>query len=292
MESEPVFSPDTTLIVAAEGWSDAGEAASSAARALIDHYNLQPLHTVDAETYFDFQLTRPYVENTPEGQRVLIWPDITLYGPVAGVSPEDAPFVLLGAEPSRLWRSLAQEIMDWVLAHGIDAVISLGAMLADVPHSRPVRLLLASDDPIIRSELDIERSSYEGPVGILTVLAMQATSLDLSALQVWAQVPHYVHTSPSPKATLALLDKIAELVGVSVPREEWVEQAQQWEHNIDQLAADDDEMTSYIRQLEKARDTVESPEASGDAIAREFERYLRRGPDRPGTVAGSDSEGL
>jgi hypothetical protein len=149
--------------------------------------------------------------------------------------------------------------------------------------------MLSSEDSLIRSVLDIERSSYEGPVGFLSVLSMWGKDMDMSTLHVWAQVPHYVHTSPSPKATLALLDKIDDLTGVSPEREELVDQAKMWEENIDQLAAEDEDMTAYIHQLESARDTVEAPEASGDAIAREFERYLRRGPERPGGVAGTDS---
>jgi predicted ATP-grasp superfamily ATP-dependent carboligase len=197
--------------------------------------------------------------------------------------------VLMGVEPTKLWRSLAHDIFDWVIARDIENVLCVGAMLADVPHSRPVRLILSSEDSLIRSVLDIVRSSYEGPVGFLSVLSMWGKDMDMSTLHVWAQVPHYVHTSPSPKATLALLDKIDDLTGVSPDRDDLVNQAKMWEDNIDQLAAEDDDMTAYIDQLERARDTVEAPEASGDAIAREFERYLKRGPERPGGVAGTDS---
>jgi hypothetical protein len=289
MVDKPVFEADETLIVALEGWSDAGESASQAAQMIIDHYRLQPLHTVDSEAYFDYHITRPLVETAPDGSRQLVWPDLTLYGPVPGVSPEPAPLVLMGVEPTKLWRQLAHDLYDWVLARDIENVLCLGAMLADVPHSRPVRLILSSEDPVIRSVLDIERSSYEGPVGFLSVVSMWGKELDMSTLHVWAQVPHYVHTSPSPKATLALLDKVEDLTGVSPDRDDLAEQAAAWEESIDELAAEDDDMTAYIHQLETARDTVEAPEASGDAIAREFERYLRRGPDRPGGPAGSES---
>jgi hypothetical protein len=289
MVNEPLFRADETLIVALEGWSDAGESASQAAQMIIDHYRLQPLHTVDSESYFDYHITRPLVQTESDGSRGLVWPDLTLYGPVPGVSPEPAPLVLMGVEPTKLWRSLAHDIFDWVIARDIENVLCVGAMLADVPHSRPVRLILSSEDSLIRSVLDIERSSYEGPVGFLSVLSMWGKDMDMSTLHVWAQVPHYVHTSPSPKATLALLDKIDDLTGVSPDRDDLVDQATMWEDNIDQLAAEDEDMTAYIHQLESARDTVEAPEASGDAIAREFERYLRRGPERPGGVAGTDS---
>jgi len=289
MVEQPLFPADETLIVALEGWSDAGESASQAAQMIIDHYRLQPLHTVDSENYYDYHITRPLVQSEPDGSRSLVWPDLTLYGPVPGVSPEPAPLVLTGVEPTKLWRSLAQDIFDWLMARDIENVVCVGAMLADVPHSRPVRLILSSDDSAIRQVLDIERSSYEGPVGFLSVMSMWGKEMDMSTLHIWAQVPHYVHTSPSPKTTLALLDKLEDLVGISPERDELVDEAQVWEENIDQLAAEDDDMTAYISQLEHARDTVESPEASGDAIAREFERYLRRGPDRPNGVAGGDS---
>lgn len=249
---------------------------------VVEHFGLVPYDVIDDETYFDFQVTRPYVELDGDGSRVLSWPDITVYGPDESSSSSDAPFVLMGAEPSKLWRSLASQLVDQALTYDIDGMVLVGAMLADVPHSRPVRLIMSSDESSIRNKLSIERSTYEGPVGILSVIGLQAQRAGVPALHLWAQVPHYVHTSPSPKATLAILDRLEDLLGVDIPREELVDQADSWEENIDQLASEDDEMLAYIQQLEKQRDTAEAPEASGDAIAREFERYLSRRPDRPG----------
>lgn len=275
MASSGLFPLGRTLLVATEGWSDAGEAASSALRMVVEHFGLIPYDVIDDESYFDYQVTRPYVQNDPDGSRVISWPDMTLFGPET--AEDEAPYVLMGAEPSRLWRSLAQMLLDQALAYDIEGIVLCGAMLADVPHSRPVRLLLSSDEGEIRERLDLERSTYEGPVGMLSVLGVQAQQAGIPAVHLWAQVPHYVHTSPSPKATLAILDKLEELLGLEVARESLEEQSSAWEDNIDQLAADDDEMLAYIEQLEKQRDTVESPEASGDAIAREFERYLSRG---------------
>lgn len=280
MAQTPLFEPGRTLLVATEGWSDAGEAATGALRMIVEHYGLVPYDVIDDESYFDYQVTRPYVNLDTDGSRVISWPDITLYGPDES-SSDQAPFVLMGAEPSKLWRSLASHMVDQALTHDVDGVVLVGAMLADVPHSRPVRLLLSSDDPDVREHFDIERSSYEGPVGILSVIGVHAQRSGIPAVNLWAQVPHYVHTSPSPKATLAILDRLEDLLGIDVPRDSLVEQADVWEDNIDQLAAEDDDMLAYIQQLEKQRDTVESPEASGEAIAREFERYLSKGPDRP-----------
>lgn len=282
MPTQPLFEPGRTLLVATEGWSDAGEAATSALRMVVEHFGLVPYDVVDDETYFDFQVTRPFVELDGDGSRVLSWPDITLYGPDESTTSSDAPFVLMGAEPSKLWRSLASQLVDQALTYDIDGMVLVGAMLADVPHSRPVRMIMSSDESSVRNKLSIERSTYEGPVGILSVIGLQAQRAGIPALHVWAQVPHYVHTSPSPKATLAILDRLEDLLGMDIPREELVDQADSWEENIDQLAAEDDEMLAYIQQLEKQRDTAEAPEASGDAIAREFERYLSRRPDRPG----------
>jgi hypothetical protein len=282
MQNTPLFQPGRTLLVATEGWSDAGEAASGALRMVVEHYGLVPYDVIDEEGYFDYQVTRPYVEIDSDGSRAISWPDITLYGPDEAETSEDAPFVLVGAEPSKMWRSLASQLVDQALANDIEGMVLVGAMLADVPHSRPVRLILSSEESRIRTRLDIERSSYEGPVGILSVIGLRSQQSGIPAVHLWAQVPHYVHTSPSPKATLAILDRLEDMLGINIPRESLVDEAQSWEENIDQLAAEDDDMMAYIQQLEKQRDTVESPEASGDAIAREFERYLSRGPDRPG----------
>jgi len=162
-------------------------------------------------------------------------------------------------------------------------------MLADVPHSRPISVFTSSENAEVRAQLDIERSGYEGPVGILSVLADAAEKAGITTMSIWASVPHYVHNAPSPKATLAILDKLEEIVDVVIPRGDLVSEAQAWENGIDALAGDDDDMASYIEQLEQARDTVDSPEASGEAIAEEFERYLRRGGDgKPGDGTAGD----
>jgi hypothetical protein len=146
---------------------------------------------------------------------------------------------------------------------------------------------VSSENAGVRTELDIERSAYEGPVGILSVLGDAAERAGIATISIWASVPHYVHNAPSPKATLAIVDKLEEIIDVVIPRGDLIEESAAWESGIDALAGDDDDMASYIEQLEQARDTVDSPEASGEAIAQEFERYLRSGdkPDgNPGTA--------
>jgi proteasome assembly chaperone (PAC2) family protein len=281
MPDTPFADHSRVLIVALEGWNDAGDAASECARMVIDQFDLVPLVSIDPEEYFDFQLTRPLVSVESDGTRVINWPDVTLLGN-PGVD-EGAPLVLLGQEPSRLWRSFAARMVDHALAYDVEAIVFLGAMLADVPHSRPVRVTATSDDPTIRELLGAEKSTYEGPVGVLTVLSLAAAEVGIPSVHLWAQVPHYVHTAPSPKATLAIVDRLEEIVGITVDREDLEVEALRWEEGIDALAEDDDDMSAYIDQLERARDAVDAPEASGDAIAQEFEKYLRGRPERPGS---------
>ena len=281
------------LVVAFEGWNDAGDAASGAVHTLKDLLDLESIAAVDSEKYFDFQFNRPTVTTGEDGKRRLAWPTVEIFGPasrrrkkVRGLA-EDAElsvsgdngsniYVLLGTEPSRNWRSFTAEIMETVRHRGITGIVMLGAMLADVPHTRPISIFATSENAAVRTELGIEKSAYEGPVGILSVLGEAAETAGIPTLSIWASVPHYVHNAPSPKATLALIDRLEEIIDVVIPRGDLVDESAAWESGIDALANDDDDMASYIRQLERARDTVDSPEASGEAIAKEFEQYLKR----------------
>ncbi|WP_022899285.1 PAC2 family protein [Humibacter albus] len=286
------------LVVAFEGWNDAGEAASGAVRTLKDALDVVPVAGVDPELYYDFQFNRPTIASDDEGQRRLEWPGAVLYAPVSPgiqVDPleEDAEFhasgagvgnlhLLLGTEPSRSWKAFTTELIDAALSAGIDGVVLLGSMLADVPHTRPISVFTSSENPQVRTDLGVERPTYEGPVGILSVFADAAETVGIPTLTLWASVPHYVHNSPSPKAMLALIEKLEQMLDVTIPRGDLVADSAAWESGIDALAADDEDMAAYIEQLEQARDTVDSPEASGEAIAQEFERYLRRRGDGRG----------
>jgi len=274
------------LVVAFDGWNDAGEAATSAAGQVRSSGRFEPVFHVDPELYFDYQYTRPQVSVDADGHRTLTWPDATLWRPVHPPRDADAPrlWLLTGTEPARAWQSFTAEVVDAALREDITGIVALGSMMSDVPHTRPISVFASSDSEELRTALNLERPTYEGPVGILTVLAAAAEQAGIPTAALWANVPHYVagHT-PSPKATLALLDKLEELTGASVFRGELPADALAWEASIDAAAADDEEMTEYIRQLEHTRDTVDSPEASGDAIAQEFEKYLRRrGDGKPG----------
>jgi hypothetical protein len=263
------------LIVAFEGWNDAGEAATAAVSSLRELLELYPMFEVDAEEYFDFQFNRPTMAFDESGSRVLSWPGVTLYGPTG---PAEF-YLLLGAEPSRNWKSFSIEILEAIEDREITGVIFLGAMLADVPHTRPISVSVSSENQRVRSELGVERSSYEGPVGILSVLSLACEAAGIPTASIWASVPHYVHSVPSPKATLALVEKLEGVIGVDIPRGDLEVEAAAWETGIDALAGEDEDMAAYIAGLEQARDTVDSPEASGEAIAEEFEKYLRKRGD-------------
>jgi hypothetical protein len=297
MPDQASFASGRLLVVAFEGWNDAGEAASGAVRTLKEALDLYPVAEVDPEDYFDYQFNRPSVAIGDDGNRVLLWPGVTIYGPTrphagrgasiaadaeleVSAANEANIFLMLGTEPSRGWKTFTQEVFEVLEDNDIRAIVFLGAMLADVPHSRPISIFTSSENAAVRAEFGMERSSYEGPVGILSVLADAAEKAGIPTMSIWASVPHYVHNAPSPKATLAIVDKLEEVIDVVIPRGDLVTEAAAWESGIDALAGDDDDMASYIEQLEQARDTVDSPEASGEAIAQEFERYLRRG-DKP-----------
>jgi hypothetical protein len=276
------------LVAAFDGWNDAGEAASAAVAHLRESGAYEPVFSVDPELYFDYQYTRPQVSVDSDGRRVLSWPEATILKPVKPTRSTQL-WLLTGVEPARAWQAFAGEFVDVALREDITGFVALGSMMSDVPHTRPISVFAGSDSDQIRTSLDLERSTYEGPVGILSVLSHAADAAGIPSASLWASVPHYVagHT-PSPKATLALLDRLEDLTGAPIPRGELSTESAAWEASIDAAAADDEEMTEYIRQLERTRDTWDSPEASGDAIAQEFEKYLRRGGPGGGAPGSGD----
>jgi hypothetical protein len=270
------------IVAAFDGWNDAGEAASGAIEVLRDSTEYDLVHSVDPELYFDYQYTRPSTHMDASGHRQLRWPEAGLWRPrTPGPGPEF--WLLTGAEPARAWQAFANEFIDVALRDDVTGFLTLGAMLSDVPHTRPISIFASSPNDQVREAHGVERPLYEGPVGILSVLEHFAERAGIPTASLWASVPHYVASAaPSPKATLALLDRLEELTGADMPRTHLRTEAAAWEASIDAAAADDDDMSEYIRQLERTRDTWDSPEASGDAIAQAFERYLRRRGDGPG----------
>jgi len=274
-----------TLIVAFEGWNDAAESASAAAKFIAEKLNADVVATVDPEDYYDFQFTRPSVSFDADGNRQISWPSTDMCAPSVEIVAENPQLgrihVLLGVEPSRRWQSFTAEVMEMIEDREIDSVLFLGAMLADVPHTRPISVSATSQNEIARNELNLERSHYEGPVGILSVLGIALEKAGIPSVALWASVPHYVHNTPSPKATLALLVEAEKYLGVQFDHGSLADEAFTWERGIDEVAEGDEDMAGYIAQLEKNRDEVESPAASGDALAMEFEKFLRASDENP-----------
>jgi len=269
------------MLAAFEGWNDAGEAASDSLRYLNKLWGGKKVASIDADEYYDFQFTRPTVRRNAAGERKIKWPSTRIYKASAPNSNVDVIFVQ-GTEPSYKWRAYTAELLVHAEALNVDYVVLVGALLADVPHSRPIPVSTSSDDAPLRERMNLEASQYEGPVGIVGVLSEVALLAGLPTVSLWAAVPHYVAQAPSPKAQLALLHRIEELLQVPLDTHELAEEADAWERGVDELATEDPEIAAYVRQLEEAKDTADLPEASGESIAREFERYLkRRGQDRP-----------
>ncbi|SFT99618.1 PAC2 family protein [Arthrobacter sp. ov118] len=271
----------TVMLAAFEGWNDAGEAASDALRYLNKLWGGKKAASIDADEYYDFQFTRPTIRRTASGERKIKWPSTRIFKASVPDSNVDVIFVQ-GTEPSYKWRAYTAELLVHAEAMRVDYVILVGALLADVPHSRPIPVSTSTDDNALRERMDLEASQYEGPVGIVGVLGEVSLLAGLPTVSLWAAVPHYVAQAPSPKAQLAILHRIEELLQVPLDTQELVEEADAWERGVDELATEDPEIAAYVRQLEEAKDTAELPEASGESIAREFERYLkRRGKDKP-----------
>jgi proteasome assembly chaperone (PAC2) family protein len=271
---------DPLLIAAFEGWNDAGDAATSAVEHLEQVWGATPLTELDSEDYYDYQVNRPTVAMGDDGRRLVTWP--TTRVSFARLPDVERDVVLVrGIEPNMRWKQFTSEILGVCHELGVEMVVTLGALLADSPHTRPVPVTgTSSDDGVVRS-LHLETSRYEGPTGIVGVVQDACTRAGVPALSIWAAVPHYVAQPPCPKATLALLRHIEDLLDVPIPLGDLPEDARAWERGVDELASEDTEVADYVRSLEEAKDLTDAPEASGDAIAREFERYLRRRGDDP-----------
>lgn len=269
------------VIAAFEGWNDAGDAATSAVEHLAEVWAAEPVAALDPDPYYDFQVHRPAVALVDGSTRHITWP--TTRFSLCRLAESERDVVLIrGVEPNLRWRAFCAEVLAVAQDLGATMVVTLGALLADNPHTRPVPVSGTSSDPSTAAALGLESSRYEGPTGIVGVLQDAAQRAGLPAATFWAAVPHYVSQPPCPKATVALLRRIEDLLDVPVPLGDLPEQARDWERRVDELAAEDSDVAEYIASLEQRESEVELPEASGEAIAKEFERYLRRRGDEPG----------
>lgn len=268
-----------TLIAAFEGWNDAAESATGVIDHLVATYGATVFAEVDPEDYYDFQVNRPVVSVAEHGVRNIRWPGTEI---LTSSLPSGLDLVLVkGIEPSMRWRTFISEIVGLAFELDVDRVITMGALLADTPHTRPVPITTVMSNPSHAERMGLDIARYEGPTGIVGALTEGFTRAGLETASFWAAVPHYVAQSPCPKATLALLGCVEEVLQLSIPHGELEEEAKAWERGVDELAQDDEEVAEYVRSLEEARDTADLPEASGDAIAKEFERYLRRRGEEP-----------
>jgi len=264
------------LVAAFQGWNDAGDAASTAIEHLQLSWDAKPLAELDPEDYYDFQVTRPTTKLVDGITRLVEWPTTRLS--VCHPPGADYDVVLVhGIEPNMRWRSFCDELLHYVQELGITTVVTLGALLADTPHTRPVPVTGTSYDAASAARFKLERSKYEGPTGIVGVFQDACVQAGVPAISFGAAVPHYVSAPPSPKATLALLHRVEEVLDLEVPLGALPEESEEWEATVSEMAEEDDEVASYVRALEERGDTdLTLHEASGDAIAADFERYLRR----------------
>lgn len=265
------------MIVAFEGWNDAGDAASGAVRYLIDRHDAELLAEIDAEEFFDFTSTRPQIEVDAEGRRQIVWPTTEVYAATLPGGADDAVLVI-GTEPQLRWRTFSEQITR--LARELDCrlVVLLGALVAEVPHSRPVPVVAAAADPALEATLGLPASSYEGPTGVIGVLSAAFRDAGLPAASLWAAVPTYVPTAPSPKAALALLERTTELLGFWLPTTDLEIAAAAYERQVTELVEEDEETSEYVAGLEARHDTEEG-NAEGHSLVEEVERFLRDRPD-------------
>jgi predicted ATP-grasp superfamily ATP-dependent carboligase len=269
------------IIAAFEGWNDAGEAASGAISHLSTAWEGNEVASIDPEDYYDFQVTRPVTEVTEGKTQRLIWPTTRLLA--TKQDRVDRNVVLVqGIEPNMRWRRFCAELVESFTHLKAEVVVLLGALLADSPHTRPVPVTATASDLALAADLRASPADYKGPTGIVGVLQQACADAGIPAVSLWAAVPHYVAQPPSPKATLALLRGVEDVLDTSLPLADLPAEARAWERGVDELAEQDSEVAEYVRTLEEAKDATDLPEASGDAIAAEFERYLRRRRDHGG----------
>jgi len=279
--SSPPSSPhgaplESIMIAAFEGWNDAGNGASHALDHLAEVWNAQEYGTLDPEEYHDFQVSRPTLTRLPGGERVVSWPGTVVSTCAAASTPERRISLVRGIEPSMRWRQFCGEILDYAEDLEVTTLITCGALLVDVPHTRPLPTFVSSEDANARRLYGLEPTDYEGPTGIVGVLGHEAELRGITVLSVWVGVPHYVAHPPNPKATLALLNQLERFVGTAIDLGELQEDADAWQRGADELAEEDEEIAAHVERLESLMDEASLPEASGDAIAAEFEQFLRR----------------
>lgn len=272
-------------VAAFEGWNDAADASTGAVEHLEEVWRARPVTALDPEEFYDFQVNRPAVSMTDGDARVIEWP--TTRFAVANPPGTDRDVVLIrGIEPSTRWRTFCDEVLD--ICHSLDVtrVVLLGALLADVPYTRPLPISGSASDKTDTDRLHLTPTRYEGPTGIVGVLQDACRRAELDAVSFWVHVPHYANNPPCPKATMALLHRVEELLDLPVPMSDLAKESAEWEQRLRTAAEQDAELAEYVRELEERAGDDDLQPLSGDEIAREFERYLRRRGGPAGPTSG------
>jgi predicted ATP-grasp superfamily ATP-dependent carboligase len=264
------------LISAFRGWNDGGQGASLAAGYLAKLWGADRFADVDPEGFFDFQATRPHVSLVDGLTRRVDWPATVFYNARPAGLDQDA-VILLGIEPNLRWRTFSELLVGFAKELGVELVITLGALLADVPHTRPCPVTGSASDEQLVERLGLSASRYEGPTGIVGVLHDQCRRLELPSVSLWAAVPHYVSLTPSPRAALALCDRLGELLGMDIDTAELQEAADTYADQVSEAVASDPDTAAYVEELEQRADSLEEEAnlPSGEALAAELTRFLR-----------------
>jgi predicted ATP-grasp superfamily ATP-dependent carboligase len=289
-----------TVIAAFTGWNDAGDAASNSVRHLVEAWQAQPLAEIDPEEFTDFATVRPHVRLTPEHTRSIVWPTVGLW---SASTPGGDVILMLGPEPALRWRLFTDQLVGVAREYDASLVLTLGALLADVPHSRPVQLIGTATDQHIINRYDLQRSRYEGPTGIVGVLHDACTRADLASASLWAAVPAYASQVPSPKAALALVERACEILGTPGPVARLQQEASDYDARVTAIVADDTDLIGYVARLESMSDAGELDDddfdedddddavggeladedevLNSDELMAEVERFLRDHGDGP-----------
>jgi predicted ATP-grasp superfamily ATP-dependent carboligase len=264
------------LIAAFRGWNDGAQAASLAAGYLAKTWQAQRFAHVDPEDFFDFQATRPHVSLEGGMTRKIDWPETVFYHSRPDGFDRDL-VLLLGIEPNLRWRTFTDLVVQHVRELGVEMMITLGALLADVPHTRPSPVTGSASDPDLVRQLGLSESRYEGPTGIVGVLHDACRQAEIPSASLWVAVPHYVSLTPSPRAAVALCERLGGLIGLDIDVSELEEAAQSYEEQVSEAVASDEETAAYVEELEQRVDSLEesSDIPSGDALAAELTRFLR-----------------
>src|SRR2546421_2358654 len=267
------------MVCAFQGWNDAGDAASSAVSFLASSLKASRFARVESEEFFDFQANRPCIRFAEPGRREIVWPGVEVFEALAPKAPRDLVLVQ-GVEPSMRWRAFCGQLIDLAEALGVQLVVSLGALLGDIPHTRPVVLTGHASDPALVERLEMQGSSYEGPTGIVGVLHTACIEAGLPSASLWASVPHYVAAATNPKAALALVRRVERLVGVSVDVSKLESAAADYERQVGLAVQSDPDIQAFVERLEQAAESEQEASPadvpSGDVLAREFQRFLRQ----------------